>query len=49
LSLDPGTDLVGFLSELATQGFVILLLSQLSLQGGISLGDQLSNVSPFLG
>lgn len=47
LPLDPGSDGVGLLGELAPQVLIVLLLTQFRGQGAVALGYQLPHVRPF--
>ena len=49
MALDPLSDQVGLLGELATEALVVLLANHLLLQGGVALGHQLTYVAPFVG
>lgn len=47
LPLDPGSDGVGLLGELAPEVLVVLLLAQLCGKRGVTLGYQLPDISPL--
>lgn len=47
LTLDPRPDCVSFFGELTSKHFVVLLFSELALQGGVSLRYQLPDFAPF--
>ena len=47
LSLDPGSDLVGLVGELSSEGLVVLLLAELVLEGLVSLGHQGLDLTPL--
>ena len=47
LTLDPGTNLVGFVGKLTSKSFVILLFAQLVLKSLITLGHECLDLTPL--